>query len=205
MGPLKYIAALDYEHHLFIGPWKQAYPEATVVGVEGLPEKREKMGMEHTSFDKVFTQSNKDSLKIDPEFDDAFEYEYVFAHGNKELAFLSKRDRTLIQGDLMFNLPALEQYSKSDDSPHTGFLTKLMNGINTTQGTSIWQKRFIWYLISAGNRPAFNESVSRIDKWDFDRIVPCHGDTIEQGGKGIFRKIMGWHLQAQAEKEGKSS
>jgi hypothetical protein len=36
--------------------------------------------------------------------------------------------------------------------------------------------------------------MAKIDKWDFDRIVGCHGDVIESNGKGIFRHIMAWHL-----------
>jgi len=38
--------------------------------------------------------------------------------------------------------------------------------------------------------------VNKVSKWDFDRIIPCHGDVIESGGKGIFDKVMAWHLEA---------
>ena len=56
------------------------------------------------------------------------------------------------------------------------------------------------YLASAGNRASFNRSVQAMDKWDFDRIIPCHGDIIESGGKGVFRNIMGWHLSQEIPK-----
>jgi hypothetical protein len=52
----------------------------------------------------------------------------------------------------------------------------------------------IWYGISAKDRQGFARSVSRVDKWDFERIIPCHGDVMEAGSKSIFRKIMAWHL-----------
>jgi hypothetical protein len=38
--------------------------------------------------------------------------------------------------------------------------------------------------------------MARIEKWDFDRIIPAHGDVIETSGKSIFSKIFEWHLQA---------
>lgn len=58
------------------------------------------------------------------------------------------------------------------------------------------QRRFIWWAISSGDRTGFNKSIAKINGWDFDRIVPCHGDVIESGGKGIFQKVMKWHLEA---------
>ena len=193
---VKYIAALDYEHHIFITEWSRAYPSASLLGVEGLAEKREQSpATAGTKFQYVWTAKNKHEMHIDPEFDQDFDVEYVDGHANKELVFYHKPDKTLIQADLMFNLPAYEQFSKSGESPVTGFLTKLFNGLQNTNGTAIWQKRFLWY-VSAKNKPSFNQSVKRIAGWDFDRIIPCHGDVIETGGKGVFQKVFEWHLNA---------
>ena len=194
---VKYIAALDYEHHIFMTEWSRAYPSASLLGIEGLPEKREQnRATAGSKFQYVWTANNKHEMHIDPEFDQEFDVEYVNGHANKELVFYHKPEKTLIEADLMFNLPAYEQYSKSGESPVTGFLTKLFNGLQHTNGTAVWQKRFLWYLASK-DKPAFNQSVTRIMGWDFDRIIPCHGDVIETGGKGIFQKIFEWHLNAQ--------
>jgi len=80
--------------------------------------------------------------------------------------------------------------------PNSGFLTRIFAYINHTRGEALGQRRFIWYGISAANRSSYNKSVEKISGWNFDRIVPCHGDVIESGGKGIFQKIMQWHLEA---------
>lgn len=72
----------------------------------------------------------------------------------------------------------------------------MFNYLNNTNGKALAQRRFIWHAVSSGDRTSFNKSMSKIDKWDFDRIIPCHGDVIESGGKGIFDKIMQWHLEA---------
>lgn len=195
MGEVKYITALDQEHHLSLDPWHKEYPNAKLIGPETLAPKREKNG-NPLPFAYLFRAKEKESTRIDADFDREFDYEYVDAHANKEIVFCHKPTRTLIEADFLFNLPANEQMSKTNESPQSGFLTKLMVKINNTRGDAIWQKRFIWYALSASNRGSFNRSCAKIDKWDFDRIVPCHGDVIETGGKGVFRKVFEWHLAA---------
>jgi hypothetical protein len=196
-GNLRYITAPDIEHHIFLGPWHAAYPDAKVIGPEGLPEKRALQKNEAVPFSYIFTAANKADFKIDPDFDQDFEYEYVSSHPGKELVFYYKPERTLIEADLMFNLPATEQYSRYGESPTSGILTKLFVAVNKTSGSAIWHKRLQWYGASSKDRAGFNASIQRIAKWDFDTIVLCHGDTIQGGAKGIFEKIFEWHLQGK--------
>ncbi|KAE8386339.1 Nse4 C-terminal-domain-containing protein [Aspergillus alliaceus] len=195
-GNLKYIAALDLEHHINITPWKEAYPDAKIIAPEGLYEKRQS-NPEHkdTPFHHVFRKENKGQQKISEEFDSEFETEYVYGHPSRELVFLHKRSGTLIEADLLFNLPAREQYSKTGESATSGALTKIISPLLSTHPPATWQKRFVWYILSSGDRRAFNESVRRIDKWDFNRLIPCHGDVVESGAKGVFRTVMEWHLE----------
>lgn len=200
---VKYITALDQEHHIFLESWHKEWPEATVIAPDTLPALREKQGyfkIPDANL-KLFKPKDESSWTVDPVFDEAFDREYVSAHANKELVFCHKASRTLIEADLLFNLPATEQFSKTGVSATSGILTKILGALNSTKGEAIWQRRLIWYGISAGDRTGFNDSVSRIAKWDFDRLIPCHGDVIETGGKGIFEKVMQWHLEA-AKKSG---
>lgn len=53
---------------------------------------------------------NKERMKVDPDFDKEFVYEYVGSHANKDLVFCHKPDKTLIEADMMFNLPAHASY-----------------------------------------------------------------------------------------------
>ena len=148
-------------------------------------------------FGTIFTAKEKASpggIKVTEEFDEAFNYEYVDAHQNKELVFVHKASKTLITADLIFNLPAVEQYSKTGESPSSGFLTKLFAGLQNTKGSAIWQKRMLWYVLSKADRPGFNASVQRINTFNFENIIPAHGDTIIGDGKQIFEKVFGWHL-----------
>ncbi len=201
-GNVAYLVALDIEHHIFLSEWMTEYPGAKLIGPEGLPEKRlkandPKIGKE--PFAVVFTAKGKEEIKISAEFDRDFEYEYVDAHSNKELVFYYKPDRVLIEADLLFNLPAIEQYSRvpDDQKPKMGVLGNFFASIQTTEGEAKGAKRFMWYVMSRGNRPSWNASVRRIDTWDFDTLIPCHGETIVGGGKAAFEKVFEWHLKVE--------
>ncbi|GME36592.1 glutamyl-trna amidotransferase subunit a protein [Neofusicoccum parvum] len=219
MGEVKYITALDYEHHIFLGPWYEKYPNAKVLGPEGLPEKRASQKNENVPFAVVFDANKKDEIKVDPEvccpyslqalwtaadsqqFDAEFEYEYVHSHANKEIVFNHKPTRTLIEADLLFNLPATEQHSKAGIDPSSGILTKIFAALTHTRGEAVGQRRFLWYMASKTDRAAFNESMARINAWDFERLIPCHGDVIEKDGKTTFQRVMKWHLDAALKKQ----
>lgn len=200
-GKLEYIVATDIEHHIFVSDWKQEYPDAHILGPEGLPEKRakvhddERIGKE--AFHTVFTTADKGKQTVTPEFDADFTHEFVDAHPNKELVFLYRPDRVLIQADMLFNLPAVEQYSRvpEEAKPKNGLLNKFFTSMNSTAGDAMGIKRFLWYAISSKDRDGFNKSVQRINEWDFVTIVPCHGETMEGNGKEIFEKVFEWHLK----------
>lgn len=199
MGTVKYITCPDMEHHIWLGAWNKEYPTATVIGPEPLGQKRDKSDVEKVKFGVLFRPNDAGSRKVDEEFDREFNTAYVPEHANTELVFNFVREKTLIEADLFFNLPAIEQYSKSPENPHSGFATKAFCQVGGTTGNRLaWQQRFLWHALSIGkgDRAGFNKSVAAIDKWDFDRIIPCHGDVIESGGKGIFRRLFAWHLQA---------
>ena len=159
-----YLAATDYEHHIFLSEWAKAYPSAKILGVDGLPEKREKSKeTAGTKFHHVWTMKNKHDMAVDPDFDQEFETEYVGSHGNKELVFCHKPDKTLIEADLIFNLPANEQYSKAEESPTSGIGTKMFVGLMKC------------YLIIIG--------------WYLYIIFLCIGHVILLGGKESFRRL----------------
>lgn len=202
-GKVGYIVALDFEHHIFISEWAKEYPGAKIIGPEGLQEKRDKQQKDDPKigsdkFDVVFTKANKRELRIGDEFDADFDYEYVDGHANRELVFLYRPERVLIEADLMFNLPAVEQYSRAPEADRkaAGITNRLFQHAQSTAGDATWMKRFNWYLASK-DRASVNESVKRIAAWDFTTLIPCHGDVLEGNGKEVFDKVFKWHLEAK--------
>lgn len=193
-GTIKYIAALDIEHHIHLTPWKEAFPDAEIIAPEGLWEKRQSTQVyKDAKFEHVITKENPHP-KISEEFDAEFEMEYVYGHPSKELVFFHKPSRTLIEADLLFNLPAREQYSKTPDGP-SGILTKIANTFMSAQPPATLHKRFAWYFL-ASDKQAFIKSIKRIDQWDFNRLIPCHGDVVESGAKAVFKTVMEWFIDA---------
>lgn len=185
-----------------LSSWASAFPSAHIIAPEGLAEKRAEMNKKDKTtsildFKTIFTAKNKLETKVSAEFDEEFDYEFVDAHMNKELVFFHKPSKTLIEADLLFNLPATEQFSKTGQDASSGILTRAWIGLNNTKGTAVWQKRMLWYVLSSSDRPGFGESAKRIQKWDFENIIPCHGDVIMGEGKGIFEKVFEWHLQGK--------
>ncbi|CAG8957723.1 hypothetical protein HYFRA_00000059 [Hymenoscyphus fraxineus] len=198
---VSYMVALDFEHHMFLSSWFEAFPTAHIIGPEGLPEKRAEQNRTNKDvtilpFGTIFTKKDKATIKISEEFDREFDYEYVETHPNKEIVFNHRPSQTLIEADLIFNLPATEQYSKTPGKDATsGLATNIFTRLMNTRGSAVWQKRFLWYvMVKRGDREAFGRSMERIQGWEFRNIVPCHGDCIVGDGKGVFQRVMEWHL-----------
>lgn len=192
-GNVSYIIAPDIEHHLYIAKWKSAWPSAKILGPQGLEGKRRRQGNEDVSFDFTFTAKNKKEMELPSDFTSTFDVEYVDGHSNREIVLYHKTDKTLIQADLLFNLPSNEQYSKHNVDPSNIWTRIFQIFTQTSPGYEKSQQRFIWYAM-AKDKPSFNESVKRISGWDIQRIIPCHGDVIEKDGNDIFRKMFAWHL-----------
>ncbi|KAF7980267.1 hypothetical protein HWV62_39017 [Athelia sp. TMB] len=93
---------------------------------------------------------------------------------NKDVAFFHMESKTLIQADLLFNLPANEQYSKST-FPAFGRM-----------GPSSWLHQKA--VTSLGvDKEAMKRDATTVAGWDFTRIIPCHGDVIENDGNKAWR------------------
>ncbi|EWC44306.1 hypothetical protein DRE_01132 [Drechslerella stenobrocha 248] len=191
-GQVAYLVAPDLEHHLNLGPWKAAYPDARVIGPSLLYSKRQKQGNEDVRFDLPYTAANKKQLDLPADLAADFDIEFFDGHGAQEVVLLHKPSGTLIQADLLFNLPSHEQFSKAGGNAGSGFWTRLsMHLFTSVVGKS--QQRTVWYGFTK-DKKSFSDSIKRLDGWEFDRIIPCHGDVIETGGKAIFRRLFSWHL-----------
>ncbi|KAK6072699.1 hypothetical protein SCUP515_07279 [Seiridium cupressi] len=199
-GNVAYLIASDIEHHIFISEWAREFPNAKLIGPKGLQEKRdktddEKIGKEKFSF--IYTPENHQDNNVDADFAANFEVEYMDSHPNKEIVLLYKPEKILIQADLMFNLPCVEQYSRVPEAEKNshGFINRLFSSFQGTEGEAKGIKRFLWYGMSSSDRPAFNKSVERINSWDFVTNIPCHGETMVGNAKEKFEKVFEWHLQ----------
>jgi len=175
LGPVQYIMAADADHHFFLTEWVNAYPDAKVIGVEGLPEKKKS---EKWKFSGVY---GVDTPETTYGFEDDIHACYFSGFSKKDVAWLHVKSRTLIVADLIFNLPAKEQYSKSKSSPKPAFF------LPKFEPSSEFHQKFVWN--EGKDKEAMKADAATVKGWDFDRIIMCHGDVIETGGKQVWETV----------------
>ena len=86
---VKYLTALDQEHHIFLEQWHKEYPQAKIIAPETLPALREKQGYpnfpENWRLIKAAERKAAEGIKIDERFDAEFDVEYVDAQKRHRL------------------------------------------------------------------------------------------------------------------------
>lgn len=95
----------------------------------------------------------------------------------EEHLFLHIPSRTLIVADLIFNF-------RSDETGWNRFFHRHIAGFHRYPGMSRIFRLFVT------DKDAFRLSLEEVMTWDFDRIIPGHGELIESGGKELLRRAM---------------
>ncbi|MFY0528297.1 DUF4336 domain-containing protein [Archangium gephyra] len=168
LGPVRFLVAPNTMHHLSLGDWAAAYPSAKVLAPAGLREKRP-------------------DLRIGVELSDVMDVgqspaiELLLAQGLsrlEEFVFFHRPSRTLLLTDLAFNI---------HESPSWLTRTYLkLNGVYGKLGAT-------WVVKSmTKDKAALRAWRERVLGWDFERVVPCHGEVLEKGGKEAMREAFGW-------------
>ncbi|KAL0958116.1 hypothetical protein HGRIS_000285 [Hohenbuehelia grisea] len=86
----------------------------------------------------------------------------------------------MLEADLLFNFPAKEQYSKSNSTGGFPFFRDM--------GPFHWMHAKMVSSM-AENKEAMKRDAKTVAGWDFDRIIPCHGDVIETEGNKAWRAL----------------
>ena len=164
LGWVRFVVCPNRGHHMFVGEYFAAYPDAGFYAAPGLPEKRTDL-----PFDGV--------LGDEPEPGWARDLEQAVFRGNRmvrEVVFCHQESRTLIVADLV--------QSADSASPMLTRLEKRLTGTYERPGMPLP------FRLGFRDKAAARASVERILSWDFDRILLCHGPIVESGGKAVFRE-----------------
>jgi hypothetical protein len=169
-GPVRAVVAPNKYHHLYVGDYFTAYPEAEISAAPGLPEKRRDLRFHGVLTDEAppLWAGQIDQLVF-----------RALAVTN-DVIFCHRRSRTLIVTDLVFNLRTTRSLA-----------TRLFFQLDDAYGK--FGPSRLWRLLMH-DRTAARAAVDRILTWDFDRVIMAHGDVLESGGRQALRDSFGWLL-----------
>jgi len=170
VGRVAYIVAPNRFHHLFVGEWQQACPDALLYVAPGLDTKRTDLAIEGVLGDEPEPgwRDDLDQVLLDG---------FPFAN---EIVFFHRPSATLIATDLAFNV--------CDSSPP---LTRLFFRLGGTYGRL---SPTLLERLLVRDRTAFRHSLERILEWPFERVVVAHGEVSEKGGREELIHGYSWLL-----------
>ncbi|WRT64558.1 uncharacterized protein IL334_001490 [Kwoniella shivajii] len=184
LGEVKWIVTPDGEHGMYIEDYVKHYPEAKPIGVEIYKEKKPSI-----AWAGLFG-ATEDGQSKTYGFEPEISLHQVSAHMNDELTAIHHPSGTLIQADMLFNLPPTEQYSRKGGLPTLFKLTG--SGSSMSPGGKMHD---LMASTIAKDKELLKKQLQPIAAAKWDRIIPCHGDVIETGGKVAWDKVWGKYVQ----------
>lgn len=166
LGPVKAVVAPSLFHHLYVGQWMDAYPQATFWACPGLEKKRSELRWTGVLGDRAESPWSADVEQA--AFTARFEHEIVFFHA---------KTRTMICADALLNL-----------STHPSRATRAVAWLMANNGPG---KGYI-ERIAVRDYKLGRRQVDRILSWDFDRILLAHGANVEHDGREAVRDAYRW-------------
>lgn len=168
LGPLRHLVANNLFHNLFLAEWLAAFPGCLCHAVPGF---RQRYGLR--------VDRELGSAAPDVRWASAFaEYPVEGLPRVGEWLLLHRFSRTLIVGDLLFNL-----------APPRGWRQSLMQHLLGLHGGPARGRRYPGFVTDP---QAFRASLERVLAVGFQRLVPAHGAPIETDAMGVLRRV--WKL-----------
>jgi hypothetical protein len=149
-------------HGKFAAEAAQGFPGARLLAAPSAPWRRKSLGF-----------SASIAGQAPAEWAGELESLLVLGFRMPEVVLFQRSSRTLVLADLCFNIQR--------SSSRVARLFFRANGMWQHFGPS----RMIRQLVS--DRVIFQESLEHVLAWDFERIVPGHGDVIQHGGPAALR------------------
>ncbi len=159
------VPASELHGHLYMEQYRDAYPQAKIFAAPGLEAKRKDL-----RFDGL--------LSGVPEPEWRGELDQMAFEGWRrlnEIEFFHPKTRTLITGDLCCNFGS--QWPLTTRLMAQGRIRQRLGPPTECRVLGLFR-----------DRAAVRRSLERILEWDFERILPGHGEIVHTGGKATFEK-----------------
>ncbi|GAB3019576.1 DUF4336 domain-containing protein [Natronobiforma cellulositropha] len=169
LGAVRFVVPASKLHgHLYMEQYRAAWPDVELFAAPGLDGRRTDL-----TFDGLLGDTP------DPRW--ATDIDQVAIMGNRlltELAFVHRPSRTLLLGDIGYHI--------GPGSPLRTRLYARLVGVYRRIGPPID------YRLTVTNEATLRRSMHEVLAWEFDRVVPGHGDVLETGGKRAVLEGFGW-------------
>jgi hypothetical protein len=169
-GPVRHLVSPNKIHHLFLGEWARAWPEAKLYASPGLARRRR---------DLTFHEELGDQ----PPPAWAEDIDQVIFRGSfalEEVAFFHRASRTAILTDLV---------QKFDPATLHGWRLAIMklDGLVGANGSTPREWR-----LSFWNRAAARKAKQEVLAWDPERVIIAHGEWVRDNGRDVLERSLRW-------------
>ncbi len=170
LGPVRHLVAPNKLHHLYLGPWAQAHPNARLYAPPGLARKRRDLGF-HAE------------LGDTPESAWEGDIDQVVFRGSffmEEVVFFHRASRTALVADL------IQRFDPAQLEGWRGLLMR-WDGLAGAEGSTPreWRASF-W------KRRAARAAKARALAWEAERLVVAHGACARERGGEVFGRALRW-------------
>jgi hypothetical protein len=170
LGPVRHLASPNKIHHLFLGEWAEAWPDARVYASPGLASRRPDLEFDAELGDEP-----------DPAWDG--QIDQVVIGGSlfmDEVVFFHRRSSTCLVCDLV------QRHDPARQTGWKGWLMRL-DGLVGADGSTPREWR-LSYIHRARARAAAETAIS----WQPERLVIAHGEWAPRDGAAVLRNGLRW-------------
>jgi uncharacterized protein DUF4336 len=157
LGQVAALIAPNLFHHQFLSEWRSAFPEAKAFCPPGLAAKRSDF-----KFDGVLEDVSPAEWRGQV---DQLVIKGIPDYG--EVLFFHRSSRTLVVSDLVFNYSPVQAASDPGGADGLGPHSRIRSAISDSN--------------------ALHESIEKVLRWPFERVVVAHGQIVQSDGHARFR------------------
>jgi hypothetical protein len=171
LGDVRFVAPASKLHgHLYVEQYREAFPDVELLAAPGLAARRPDLRFDGLLGD---TPDPRWSADIDQ----------VAVDGHRwltEIAYYHRSSGTVILGDVGFHV--------GPSSPLKTRLVARLLRVYRRVGPPIE------FRLTIANEDTFRRSIRDVLAWEFDRLIPGHGEIVETGGKRAVAEGFDWIL-----------
>lgn len=170
LGPVRHLVAPNSLHHLAMGEWQGAYPDATLHAAPGLAKKRPDLRIDATLGDVAPAAW-------------AGQIELCLVPGNvitQEVVFFHRASGTVPFTDLLQQFP---------EGWFSGWRAVVARADRMVGAEPAVPRKFRLAFVRRGPARA---AVRRILDWPVERVIVAHGAPVARDGGAVLRRAFGW-------------